>query len=107
MRGCVFITKPDANYGFAITGFQQLISDKETILADIKNIVQAGSSGLIFIDERLLNEKVNAKIEIIEKRWDGTIVILPEPGPETAMPRKKDFGMQLITKVLGYQMKLN
>ena len=55
MKGCVFITLPDGMYGFEMTGFQQVISDKDTILADLEKIVMSESSGLVFIDERLIN----------------------------------------------------
>lgn len=103
----MFITPQDAAYGFSLTGFQQVISDRETVLAELEKIVLTGSSGLVLIDERLLNDKVSRRIEVIEKKWKGAIVILPEPGTVSAEPGKLDFGMQLIARVLGYQMKLS
>lgn len=107
MKGCVFITPQDAAYGFALTGFQQVISDRDTVLVDLEKIVLKGSSGLVLIDERLLSDKVSRRIEVIEKQWEGAIIILPEPGTERIEPGKRDFGMQLIARVLGYQMKLS
>lgn len=107
MKGCVFITGKDAEYGFSGAGFRQMISDGDTVLADLEKIVQQGSSGLVIIDERLLGDKVRARMEVIEKRWQGAIVVLPKPGPETGEPEKEDFGMRLVARVLGYQMKLS
>lgn len=107
MKGCVFITAMDAEYGFVMAGFRQIISAGDTVLADLEKIVQESSSGLVVIDERLLSDQVKARMEVIEKRWQGAIVVLPKPGPEGAEPGKEDFGMRLIAKVLGYQMKLS
>mmetsp|Transcript_27181 Transcript_27181/g.12675 ORF Transcript_27181/g.12675 Transcript_27181/m.12675 type:complete len:91 (-) Transcript_27181:682-954(-) len=90
-----------------MSGFQQVISDREMVLADLEKIVLTSSSGLVFIDERLLSDKVSRRIEVIGKQWEGAIVILPEPGKEGNGPGRGDFGMQLIARVLGYQMKLS
>ena len=106
MKGCLFITPQDAVYGFDMTGFNQVISAKERIIADLEEIVRHRPAGIVFVDERLLTEAVNSRIQVIEKQWQGAIVILPEPGTDIEAGRE-DFGMRLIARVLGYQIKLS
>jgi len=107
LKGCVFITAADARYGLAMTGFSQVVSDAHTVLDDLERVVAKDSSGLVFIDERLVSEKVRRRIEGIEKRWQRAIVIIPAPTPAEGEPGEMDYGMQLISRVLGYQMKLS
>lgn len=107
MKGCIFITADDAAYGISLTGFRQMLSNRERILEDIEQIVAEQSTGLVFIDERLLTGKISGRIEVIEKRWPGAIVILPGPSETEKEPAKEDYGMQLVSRVLGYQMKLS
>lgn len=90
-----------------MTGFKQLISGSEKVLADLDKIVKEGSAGLVFIDERLVSDRVNRRLQVIDKHWGGTIVILPEPLIKRAGEERKDFASQLITRVLGYQVKLS
>jgi len=107
VKGCVFITPEDSAYGFSLTGIRQVISSRENILDDLTQIVAADSAGLVFIDERLLSDTIRGMIEVTEKRWPGAIVIIPEPSPATEGPGAGDYGMQLVSRVLGYQMKLS
>ena len=106
MKRCVFITTRDATYGFGLAGFQQVVTDMESVVAEFARIAQRGEPSLVIIDERLLTENNVARINNIERRWAGAMVVLPAPGAETG-PEGSDYGNRLISRVLGYQMKLS
>lgn len=105
MKKCAFITVRDALHGFTLAGFRQIISDANGVVAEFERIVAGGEPGLVIIDERLLTEGNTAKLHALERRWDGALVILPEPAAEEAADTG-DYGTRLIARVLGYQMKL-
>lgn len=105
MQGCIFLTAGDAAYGFDLAGFRQIITDSDRVVADFEKIVQQGEAGLVIIDERLLAEKTLVRLNAVEHRWKGAMVVLPAPGEETGL-EGSDYGRRLIQRVLGYQMKL-
>lgn len=106
MKGCIFITMKDCSYGFTLAGFQQMIADQDTVLEVMKGIAGECVPGLVFIDERLMAEKVMGRLQLLEKQWGGAIISLPAPdrlGELTGI----DFGKRFVSRVLGYQMKLS
>ena len=106
MKGCIFVTRDDCEYGFSLAGFQQLITNEENILKIMRRIVRSQEPGLVFIDERLLTEENMGRLQLMEKQWGGAIISLPEPR-KLGEPIGKDFGKHFISRVLGYQMKLS
>lgn len=106
MKGCIFITMQDSIYGFTLAGFRQVIADGDNVLDVVAKIVQSSAPGLVFIDERLLTEKIMGRLQLLEKQWGGAIVSLPAPAKED-VSAGMDFGRQFISRVLGYQMKLS
>ena len=106
MKGCTFITMKDCMYGFGLAGFQQVIADKDGVLEVFEKIVATSGPGLVFIDERLLEENILSRIQMLEKQWGGAIISLPAPG-KGEEGGGMDFGKRFISRVLGYQMKLS
>lgn len=106
MKGCVFVTGADCQYGFSLAGFQQILADKENILEVLKQIIKDNAAGLVFIDERLLAEHIMGRLRLLEKQWGGAFIALPAPG-KLGEAIEKDTGRRFISRVLGYQMKLN
>jgi vacuolar-type H+-ATPase subunit F/Vma7 len=106
MKGCVFITMEDSMHAFTMAGFRQVIADEVNVLEVLTRIVHTSEPGLVFVDERLLAEKIMERLPFLEKQWGGAIISLPAPG-KVEVPAGKDFGRQFISRVLGYQMKLS
>ena len=105
MKRCVFITADDAACGFGLAGFQHVVADSGSVAAEFEKVVQRREPGLVIIDERLLTERNTARINLLENRWAGAMVVLPAPKKE-AEREGVDYGSRLIERVLGYQMKL-
>jgi len=106
MKGCVFVTMKDNIYGFMLAGFQQEVADRETLLMVVEKIMKSSGAGLIFIDERLLTEKIRGRLQFLEKTWGGALISLPVPFGKVE-PGKDDYGNRFISRVLGYHMKLD
>lgn len=105
MKNCLFLTCKDARYGFDLTGFNQEVTDGEQVLAVLESYVGKNESGLVIIDERLLEEKAIGRLQALEKGWGGTVIALPSPSMEE-VDEQKDYAQRLIARVVGYQLKL-
>ena len=96
----------DCLYGFTLAGFQQMEADSSNVLEVFTEIVKKNDPGLIFLDERLMDEKIMGRIHLLEKQWGGAVISLPAAG-KTETPFAEDSGRRFIARVLGYQMKLS
>jgi len=96
----------DCQYGFTLAGFEQVITDRGKVLEVFSALVKKNEPGLVFIDERLLSEENIGPLHILEKQWGGAFISVPAPARGEEMAAV-DFGKRFISKVLGYQMKLN
>lgn len=105
MKNIFFITPPDARYGFALTGVIQILTDVEGLQPSIEQLVEEEKSGLLVVDERLLGKDGDKTIQAFEKKWPGPIIILPSPQKTGA--EEKDYAQQLITRAIGYHVRLN
>lgn len=106
MKGCVFVTGRDGQPGFALAGFRQETAEADNLLEVVAGLLENSDPGLIFIDERLLDDKSLGQLRRMEKEWGGAIIALPAP-LKGDVPAGEDVGRRLITRVLGYQIKLN
>jgi vacuolar-type H+-ATPase subunit F/Vma7 len=104
MRQCLFITLPDGRNGFGLAGFSQMVIEQGQLEASIQQGMENKAVGMIVIDERLLGGIDEDRLQAIEKRWDGIIVILPRPA--SAADRGEDFALRLIRRAVGYQVRL-
>ena len=105
MKRAVLVTRRLARYGFELAGFQQIITDEEHILEILEESMGNKEIGLLVVDESLLQVLEQEKVEMLEKRWDGVLVALPAPVEEEGLV-DEDYAMALISRVLGYRMKV-
>lgn len=105
MKHTVFITPPDAESGFEMAGVLQDISDRHRFIAALKRRVADPDTGLIIVDERLLDENTEQEMRTIETMWKGVLVVLPSPGRPTE--EMEDYASRLIRRAIGYHVRLN
>lgn len=106
MKGCIFLTIGDAEHGFGLAGFHQVVTTPGAVTEKFAQIIRAGASGLVIVDERLLAGADMARLRVLENDFAGALVVLPAPaagGEDEA----EGYGNRLIARVLGYQMKLS
>jgi V/A-type H+-transporting ATPase subunit F len=100
----VFITPSDAEYGFRLTGLRHYACTDEDVEETIRNIIAEPSTGLLIIDERLLINLEEEKLNEIESSWKGILVVLPSP--EERKVEVEDYAMRLIKRAIGYHVRL-
>ena len=104
MKKIVTITPPDAAHGFALAGVKQLVLTPSELDATLLELMRDPATGVIIIDERLVARPAQRRIEEIERRWPGLVVVLPAPGkPQRA---EEDYVLRLIRRAIGYQVRL-
>lgn len=104
MKKIIFITPPDARYGFSLTGVSQLIAEPGEAEGAVDRTLGDPDCGVLVLDERLLAGLDEERLQQREKRWPGVVVILP--APETGGRVAEDYAERLIRRVIGYQVRL-
>lgn len=105
MKNIVFITAQDAEFGFQLAGTEQYISDGKNLMALLKDIMQKSETGLIIIDERLIDVDTEEKLRVAERLWNGVLIVLPSPErPEAEI---EDYASRLIRRAIGYHVRLH
>ena len=104
MKNIAFITVQEAEFGFNLTGTDQYVSDEKDLIALLKNIMQKPDTGLIIIDERLIDSYTEGKIREAERIWHGVVIILPSP--ERPKAEIDDYASRLIRRAIGYHVRL-
>lgn len=104
MTRVVFITPEETPYGFAIAGFEQLLTD--VTLAEEKLLLAAAENdvGVIIIDERLLEQIGEEKLRQLHEQWPGILLVLPTPAG--VVPVEEDYLQRLIRRALGYHVRI-
>ena len=102
MKKIVTITPADAAPGFALAGVQQLVRRREELDATLRDLIADPATGTVIVDERLVGP--TRRIEDIERRWPGLVVVLPTPG-KPQRP-EEDYVLRLIRRAIGYQVRL-
>jgi len=105
VKKIVVITPPDARHGFALAGVRQLTAMPADVSATLQQQVSDASTGVIFVDERLVAGPVQEQIREIELHWAGVVIVLPSP--EKAARIEEDYVLQLIRRAIGYQVRLS
>ena len=105
MKKIVTITPPDAAYGFALAGVKQLVRTPQDLDDTLLELKSDPETGVIIIDERLVAGLTQWRIEDIERRWPGLVVVLPAPG-KPQRP-EEDYVLRLIRRAIGYQVRLS
>jgi vacuolar-type H+-ATPase subunit F/Vma7 len=105
-----FVTPPDAEYGFSLTGISQAVAINSEIEDMLKKTMEETESGLVVIDERLLSPGRDAKglneerLRELENHWQGILLVLPSP--EKPPAETEDYAARLIRRAIGYHVRL-
>lgn len=105
MRRIVFLTPPDARYGFGLTGVQQLAVGPDTLEEALRELVDDPEIGVLVVDERLVTASIQSRLRKLERNWSGLMVVLP--APERAARVEEDYVLRLIRRAIGYQVRLS
>lgn len=105
MRGIVFITGMDAEYGFRIAGVSQRAVRPEDALDALKDAAGNPDIGLIALDERLASRIGTDALKEIEKDFGGVLTAIPSP--EIPGVSAEDYGLAFIQRIIGYHVKVS
>jgi vacuolar-type H+-ATPase subunit F/Vma7 len=104
VKKIVFVTGPDAEYGFSLSGVTHDVIKEEELEDKLKKLMVDPGTGLVVVDERLISGISEARLREMEKRWFGMLLVLPAPEkPGTAA---EDYAMRLIKRAIGYHVRL-
>lgn len=105
MKKIIFITPPDAEYGFSLSGVIQYNVNVEEAEEVLKTVIAEPDTGVVVIDERLIKGINEERLRGMEERWYGILLILP--APERVGVEVEDYAMRLIRRAIGYHVRLN
>ena len=105
MNEIIFLTPPDARYGFDLAGVVQRIASPAEAESSLSAIIKEMETGLIAVDERLVQEIGEETFQEMEKHWAGVIIVLP--APETEKAEGEDYAANLISRAIGYHVRLS
>lgn len=104
MKRIVFLTVPDIQFGFRLTGVTHETLKEEELDQKLRDLMLE-ETGLVVIDERLISGIAETKLREMEKRWYGILLVLPAPKrPGVAL---EDYAMRLIRRAIGYHVRLS
>ncbi len=106
MKKIVFITPPDVNYGFSLTGVTQHAVEAKAFEATLNKTTEESDNGLVIIDERLVSNggTLEDRMRELERAWHGILLVLPSPvKPPTEV---EDYAARLIRRAIGYHVRL-
>jgi len=105
MKKIVFVTGPDAEYGFRLSGIAHQVTKEEDAEDVLRKLMAEPETGLVVVDERLIRGVPESKLREMEKRWYGMLLVLPSP--EKFGVEIEDYAMRLIKRAIGYHVRLN
>ena len=104
MKKVVFITPPDARYGFSLSGIPQFTVETDAAEEALKKAMAEPDSGLIIIEERLIAGMPEERLRELEQGWHGILLVLPSP--EKPPAEVEDYAARLIRRAIGYHVRL-
>jgi vacuolar-type H+-ATPase subunit F/Vma7 len=104
MKTISFITPPDASYGFSLSGVPQQTVKTGDAEAALKMTMTETDTGLIIIDERLLQGMPEERLRELEQGWKGILLVLPSPVRPPA--EVEDYAARLIRRAIGYHVRV-
>lgn len=103
MKGVTILTPADARYGFSLAGVTQLVLTPEEAEGALQGLLDDPQTGVVAIDERLVQGMEEGRFRELERRWYGVLLVLPAPqGGEG----ETDYFERLIRRALGYHVRL-
>lgn len=103
MNRIVALTPDDADNGFACCGAVQQAVAPGRAREALELALETAGSGVVILDERLVDEIGEDSLHLLELRWPGVLVVLPAPG---LGGEGEDYAMRLIRRAVGYQVKV-
>jgi vacuolar-type H+-ATPase subunit F/Vma7 len=103
MNRFVVLTPSDAANGFACAGASQHAVLPGETTATLRQALQEAGSGVVILDERLVAEVGEERLQELEESWPGVLVILPAPGGAGV---GEDYATRLIRRAIGYQVQV-
>lgn len=103
MKRVLFVTPPDARYGFSLGGTVQMVALPGEAEAIVRAALDDPENGVVVVDERLLPDIGDERFRELERRWFGILVVLPAP---EAAGEAADYALRLIRRAIGYQVRL-
>jgi vacuolar-type H+-ATPase subunit F/Vma7 len=104
IKKIIFITPPDAEYGFRLAGVEQLVAAEEEVNAALQKAMREPDSGMIVVDERLLKNYSWEQLRDAERSFRGIFLILPSP--VRPVFEAEDYAARLIRQAIGYHVRL-
>lgn len=105
MKKIIFMTPPDAEYGFALAGVTQYTCGQDKAESLLRQTMADPDTGIVVIDERLITAIDEKKFREMEQRWFGILIVLPAPEKAGEKP-VEDYVRRLIRKAIGYHVRL-
>jgi V/A-type H+-transporting ATPase subunit F len=104
LKKVVFITPPDAEFGFGLAGIAHSVTSEHDVQETLETKMAEPDTGLIILDERLIPATDEQKMRTLEGRWHGIILSLPSPRKPAA--EIEDYAVRLIRRAIGYHVRL-
>ncbi len=110
MKNIVFITPPDAGYGFSLTGVPQYAVEAKAFEETLEKTMEEPGNGLVIVDERFVGARGEAggtfeeRMRELERAWHGILLVLPSPVKPPA--EAEDYAARLIRRAIGYHVRL-
>lgn len=104
MKRIVFITPPDALYGFLLGGITQYTAGLDEAGDTIRKAIGEPETRLVVVDERLAKTLSEDQMKEIHRGWAGILLVLPSPERPSAV--EEDYAFRLIRRAIGYHVKL-
>ncbi len=104
MKKIVFITPPDAGYGFKLGGIPQYAVEGTEAEETLRQTMAEPDNGLVIVDERLLKGISEERLRELEQGWRGILLVLPSPVKPP--PEVEDYAARLIRRAIGYHVRL-
>jgi len=104
LKKIAVITPPQSKYGFSLTGITQHAVEPNDLEGTLKDIMADPDSGLVVIDERMIDGVPEERLNELEQGWHGILLILPSPVKPPA--EMEDYAARLIRRAIGYHVRL-
>ena len=110
MSKIAFITPSDVEYGFSLSGINQVVAERDTTEETLKKVLDDTENGLVIIDERLIGNGHDSsgldeeRLRELDNHWQGILLVLPSP--EKPPAEVEDYAARLIRRAIGYHVRL-
>jgi V/A-type H+-transporting ATPase subunit F len=103
MSRIVFLTPPDTAGGFRLAGVGERTATPEAAEGALLELARDPQTGVIVVDERLLNAIPEERLAGVERDRPGLVVVLPAP---ERVAEEADYALRLVRRAIGYQMRI-